>query len=215
MYIPKVYKNENVDEIISFIKQNNFGILVTQNASFKTIATHIPFVISKKDNTIILTSHISKANEQWKNFESLNQVLVIFSGEHAYISSSWYDHNNVPTWNYIAAHLYGKIKVMNQESTLKHLCELVQQHEAKEENPTSVHAMGAEYIAAEMKGLVAFQIEIQEMYSAFKLSQNRDEKNWKRILQALEKRGDENSKAIATAMQKQKIVHNGNENKNN
>lgn len=202
MYIPKLYRNENADEIFSFIEKNNFGILVTQNAEQKTIATHIPFVVSKRADNIILTSHISMANEQWRNFEALSQVLVVFNGEHSYISSSWYDHVNVPTWNYIAAHLYGKINILNQEAALQHLSELVNQHEAREKNPVSVASMGTEYVTREMKGLVAFEIEVDEMHSAFKLSQNRDEKNMHNILLELEKRGDENSIAITEAMRK-------------
>ncbi len=202
MYVPKLYRNENADEIVSFIEKNNFGILVTQNAKQKIIATHVPFVISRKAGQVILTSHISRANEQWRNFEDLSQVLVIFHGEHSYISSSWYDHMNVPTWNYIAAHLYGKIKILNHESAMEHLSELVTQHEIHEKNPVSLASMGTGYVAGEMKGLVAFDIAVNEMYSAFKLSQNRDEKNMRNILLELEKRGDENSIAIAEAMKK-------------
>ncbi len=206
MYVPKLYKNENVEEIAAFIKNNNFGILVSLNDKQRIIATHIPFVVSMGSKGIVLSAHISKANEQWKNFQGGTEVLVIFSGEHAYISSSWYDHPNVPTWNYIAAHLYGTITILNAEETWSHLESLVNQHEAHEEKPTNMESMGDEYVRKEMQGLLAFDIHISEVQSAFKLSQNRDEPNIHRIIEALEKRGDENALAIIKAIQEQREI---------
>jgi transcriptional regulator len=44
-----------------------------------------------------------------------NDEVLAFSGPHSYISSSWYDHENVPTWNYIAVHVYGKIKLLKRQ----------------------------------------------------------------------------------------------------
>jgi transcriptional regulator len=59
-----------------------------------------------------------KRIRQWKDLEA-SEVLVIFNGPHTYISSSWYDHENVPTWNYIAVHVYGTVKLIEGES-LRH-----------------------------------------------------------------------------------------------
>ena len=119
MYIPKTYKNENPDEIRAFLKANGFGILVNQTNG-KLWATHIPMILDTDDNgNEILHSHISKLNPQAEGFTENDQVLAIFSGSHSYISSSWYDHENVPTWNYSAVHIYGRIKIVEQESALR------------------------------------------------------------------------------------------------
>src|SRR5258705_824077 len=112
MYVPGYSRNDNIEEVKSFIKENSFAILVS-NGSNKLHATHIPLELSTNENgKDILTGHISKANRQWKNFADNDRVLVIFNGPHAYVSSSWYDHENVPTWNYIAVHIYGTIKII-------------------------------------------------------------------------------------------------------
>nr|MBP6316147.1 FMN-binding negative transcriptional regulator [Chitinophagaceae bacterium] len=204
MYVPKFYRNENVEEMTAFVKRNNFGILLSLDERQRIIGTHIPFVVSTNDKGIVLTAHISKANEQWKSIQANSEVLVIFSGEHAYISSSWYDHNNVPTWNYIAAHLYGTVRILNEVETWSHLQALVDQHEAFEKNPISMESMGEDYVRREMKGLLAFEMQCSEMQSAFKLSQNRDANNIHNVIAALENRGDENAIAIAKAIKKQR-----------
>ena len=100
MYIPELYKNENQEEIQNFLHQNGFAILVNQTDG-KLWATHIPLVLETNEKgKQILVGHISKLNPQGESFKTNDDVLAIFSGAHTYISSSWYDHENVPTWNY-------------------------------------------------------------------------------------------------------------------
>ncbi len=202
MFVPNLYRNENRDEMLAFITQHNFGILVSQNKEAVTIASHIPFYSRLVENEIIVTAHVSKLNEQWQHLEACDEVLVIFQGPHTYISSSWYDHVNVPTWNYIAVHLYGKASILQHNETIDHLNELVSKHEASEQHPVSLDSMSIDYVEKEMKGLVAFEIKVSRTYSAFKLSQNRDSQNIDRIILELEKRQDENSLAIANALKK-------------
>jgi len=204
MYVPGYSRNQNMDEVKSFIKENSFGILVSK-ASDKLQATHIPFELSTGENgKNILTGHISKANRQWKNFKDDNRVLVIFNGPHAYISSSWYDHENVPTWNYIAVHVYGTVKIIEGEKLIQALKHLVNRYESKSANPVSVEKMSEKFLNRELKGIIGFEIEVEEIHPAYKLSQNRDEKNHASIVSELEKRGDHNSVAIASEMKKRK-----------
>ncbi len=202
MFIPKLYRNNNMDEVITHIQKNNFGIVVSHNKDNRIIASHIPFVIKKINNQIVLETHISKSNEQWYHIETLKEVLVIFQGENSYISSSWYDHINVPTWNYIVTHLYGKVRILNHDETYHHLNELTQWHEQYEAHGISLKSLPEDYIQKEMKGLMAFAIDVHEVQSAFKLSQNRDKKNVENIIHELRKRGDDFSVDIADAMMK-------------
>jgi transcriptional regulator len=204
MYVPGYSRNQDMDEVKRFIKENSFGILVC-NGSIRLQATHIPLELSvNEDGKDILTGHISKANRQWKNFKDDNRVLVIFNGPHAYISSSWYDHENVPTWNYIAVHVYGTVKIIEGEKLLQALKHLVDRYESKSANPVSVEKMSEKFLSRELKGIVGFEIEIEEILPAYKLSQNRDEKNHASIVGELEQRGDHNSLAIAGEMKKHK-----------
>lgn len=199
MYIPELYKNENHEEIEHFIHQNGFAILVNQTQG-KLWATHTPLLLeTSEDGKLILTGHISKANPQASSFNDNDEVLAIFSGAHTYISSSWYDHENVPTWNYLAVHVYGKVRVYNHEEALDFLKKLVDKYEAKSENPVRVENL-SEKTMREAHGIVAFEIEITSLEAQKKLSQNRDDKNYKNIIEELEKTKENQAIAIAEAM---------------
>jgi len=204
MYIPGLFKNNDEQAVRSFIAANSFGILVSQ-VNERLWGTHIPMDLAKgSDGQDILTGHISKANPQWKNFTPDSQVLAIFSGPHTYISSSWYNHENVPTWNYIAVHIYGKVRIIEGERLVQALSNMVDKYEAASTRPVSVQAMSADYLRKQMNGIIGFEIDISEIQPAYKLSQNRDDVNHANIVTALEARGDDHSKAIADAMQQQR-----------
>ncbi|MDQ3193777.1 MAG: FMN-binding negative transcriptional regulator, partial [Bacteroidota bacterium] len=100
------------DEIFDFINKNSFAILVSENEG-KINATHLPVLLKKDEGEKgFLYAHVAKANRQWENID--DEVLVIFPGEHKYISSSWYETNQtVPTWNYLSVHVYGRIKILH------------------------------------------------------------------------------------------------------
>ena len=201
MYIPDIYKNENQEEIKDFLHKNGFGILINQTNG-KLCATHIPLVLdSNKEGKIILHGHISKENPQWNGFLNNDEILAIFSGPHTYISSSWYDHENVPTWNYIAIHIYGKVKIIEGEAVIESLKKLVDTYEKSSENPIRVEDLSKKTMM-QTRGIVAFEIEIISIQAVKKLSQNRDTKNYDSIISELEKTGETNSIAIAKEMSK-------------
>ncbi|WP_035667817.1 FMN-binding negative transcriptional regulator [Flavobacterium sp. 83] len=201
MYTPEIYKNENQEEIKKFLQENSFGILVNQTNG-ELCATHIPLELDiNKDGNQILYGHISRENPQWKGFRDNNQILAIFSGPHSYISSSWYDHENVPTWNYIAVHVYGKIKIIEGEAVIESLKKLVDKYEQNSKNPVRVADLSKKTMM-QTRGIVAFEIEITEIQAKKKLSQNRDEKNYQNIISELEKANTNQSIAIANEMKK-------------
>lgn len=201
MYIPDLYKNENQEDIHNFIHQNGFAILVNQTNG-KLWATHTPLILeTNAEGKQILVGHISKANPQAESFKSNDEVLAIFSGAHTYISSSWYDHENVPTWNYLAVHVYGKVKVYNHDEAINFLKKLVDKYEAKSEKPIRIENL-SEKTMREARGIVAFEIEITRIEAQKKLSQNRDDKNYQNIISELEKTNDNQAIDIANEMKK-------------
>jgi transcriptional regulator len=196
MYIPKVHRNTDDAEIKAFIQRHGFAILINQTNG-KLWGTHIPLQLADGNK---LHGHISKGNPQWKNFANGEEVLAIFSGPHAYISSSWYDHENVPTWNYIAVHVYGTIRVIEGEELYASLKHLVDKYEQHSEHPVSMEKMDPEYVQKHLNALVGFEISITQIEAAYKLSQNRDRKNHVAIVEQLEKRNDPESCLVAEAM---------------
>jgi transcriptional regulator len=201
MYIPDLYKNENQEAITAFLKENSFGILINQTNG-KLWATHIPLELSiNSEGKTILEGHISKENPQWQGFTENDQILAVFSGPHSYISPSWYDHENVPTWNYIAVHVYGKIKIIGGDAVIESLKRLVDKYEQNSENPVRIEDL-SEKTMMQSRGIVAFEIEIEEIQAQQKMSQNRDAKNYQNIISELEKTNKNQSIAVANEMKK-------------
>lgn len=204
MYIPHYFKNKNLDEVKEFLSRNSFGILINSIDS-KLWATHIPLELEKnKEGQDVLVGHISKSNPQWKNFTKNEEVLAIFQGPNSYISSAWYKDENVPTWNYIAVHVYGKVKTIEGDELLESLKKLVGKYEKDSANPVSVDRMSKETLK-QINGIVAFEIIIHEIQAAYKLSQNRNEDDYNNIINKLQNRNNPNSKMIAKEMIKIKV----------
>lgn len=197
MYIPEQYKNENLPEVRSFLTENSFGILVSQ-VDGKPWATHIPLELDTDgDGNDVLVSHIARANLQWKQFSENTEVLCIFNGPHSYVSSSWYKDEEVPTWNYIAVHVYGTLKIIDEDAVIASMHKLVDKYEQNSQCPVSIHHLSAKTMR-QVKGVVGFQIRITAIQAAKKLSQGR-EHDHPRIIEELEKQHPQ-AVAVANAM---------------
>lgn len=202
MYTPSHYKNENLDEVREFIVQNSFGILINQTDG-RPWATHIPLELDiDAKGKEILVGHISKANPQWKSFVEDEEVLAIFSGPHSYVSSSWYKEEEVPTWNYIAVHVYGKIQILNEGAVLDSLHKLVDKYEKTSTNPVSIHNLSHKTMR-QIKGIIGFQINISDIQATYKLSQTRPEDHPK-IIEELQKTNNPGSHEIANRIKQKK-----------
>ena len=202
MFIPAYYRNNDLTEIKSFIRKNSFATLITGGTDTLE-ASHIPIELIEQNNEeAFLQGHISRANPQWKSFSEKRDVLVIFQGPHTYVSSSWYNHVNVPTWNYMAVHVYGKIKIIEGDELYLSLKDLVDRYEKVSEKPIKVEELPEEMMSKYMKGIVGFRIAIKKIEGKWKLSQNRDKEDHQNIIRQLEKLEDVNARLVAEEMRK-------------
>jgi transcriptional regulator len=197
MHIPKYYREEDQTKIIEFIKSNGFPAIVSHDGQ-KLLATHIAIeVIENQDGSVKILGHMSRANPQWKSFGE-QEVLLIFQGAHTYISARWYNHVNVPTWNYVMVHVYGKIKMLAGDELHALLSQLVHKHEP--DTGYSLETLPEDFVSKEMKGVAGFEMQVTKIDAAYKLSQNRDDESYGNIIIELEKRKDENSLQVAKEM---------------
>lgn len=203
MYIPKHYRITDEKLLADFIRQNSFGILITC-AEGVPVATHLPFEYVENGNgEKFLYGHLARGNPQWRAFEPHTEVLVIFSGPHAYVSAQWYNHVNVPTWNYVTAHLYGKPRIIEAHDELHDtLKRLVDQNEAttNPDSPYTLEDLPQEYLRAQMRGIVGFEIRITRMEGKFKLSQNREREDFENVIAKLRASGEANAQHVAEEM---------------
>ena len=177
MYIPKYFKVTDVNEILDFVQMNSFGTIVTTKQG-KPIATHLPLGLNKQGDDYYITGHMAYGNPQWRTFETCGDVLVMFQGPNAYISSSWYTHENVPTWNYQAIHMYGQASILEEDELIEELTAMLEKYEKHRENPISWDNLSPQLLESELKGIVGFKIKVGEIQAAYKLSQNRNEEDY-------------------------------------
>jgi transcriptional regulator len=200
MYIPKINLTTDRDEIVAFMQRFSFATIVSNNDNVP-IATHLPFLVSVKEDAVVLSSHFAKANDQWRDTEK-NKVLVIFSEPHAYISPKHCDKElNVPTWNYISVHAYGTAKLITGEEEVMNLLE------ATIDTYETAYRQQWEGLPNDFKtkmanGIVAFQITVTDLQAKKKLSQNKTEAEQQRIIETLSKSSDTNEQLIGEYMRK-------------
>lgn len=198
MYIHKFYREENREKILELLRQIDFAILVAYDGE-KPVASHLMMEVMEEGEKLFVNGHMSKANDLWKMLDKNAEVLVIFQGPHTYISPTWYNHVNVPTWNYQSVHVYGKPQIITDKSlTYGILKRLMDRYEPN--GPSAMEALPQDFVEKEMKGIVAFQIEVTKIEASYKLSQNRDDESYQNIVAELEKRPDDLSRGVAAAM---------------
>lgn len=199
MYIPKHYKGRGKEEAVAFMNKFNFATIISVIDSVP-VATHLPFIISEKQGTLFLTSHFARANEHWKHIKS-NVSLVIFTEPHAYVSPKHYDKKeNVPTWNYISVHAYGKARLIEKEAEIAGVLEAMI-NSFEPEYGGQWDALPEEYKARMSRGIVAFEIEVSELQYKDKLSQNKKGSERRSIINAFSRSENTNEKNIAKYME--------------
>ncbi|MDM5187970.1 FMN-binding negative transcriptional regulator [Bacillus sp. DX4.1] len=204
MYIPKYFRVEDKHEVIEFIKEHSFATMVSYQDG-KPIATHLPFVVEERGDDLYLCGHLARPNPQWKNIEGNAQLLVMFQGPHAYISPSWYDHENVPTWNYMTVHIYGTGKRVSEDAMKESLTLMLEKYETGRANSVLMDTLSPSFIEQQMKGIVGIEIKVNEIEAQYKLSQNRNKIDYDNIIKKLHEENEVLSSEVATKMQKKRM----------
>ena len=210
MYIPAHFREPDERSAKEFIRNNGFGIFVTADGNIPT-ATHVPMELKETpEGASYLQFHISYGNGQWRNISPGRPAMAIFHGPHAHVSSSWYEEVNVPTWNYITAHVYGHARIISDNAEVHQILKsLVDKHEESEKQPFTIESLPEERLSRLMKGIVAIRMDIDRIEASFKLSQNRTERDRRAIIAELSKRESEGDREIARVMSERCPGHHG------
>jgi transcriptional regulator len=201
MYVSHYYREENLKRVEEFIRAHDFATLVLVQDGLPVAAHLLTEFQTGPDGTWLINGHMARANKLWQAFDSTKEVLLIFGGPNVYISPTWYSHLNVPTWNYIAVHLYGAPRVIDGGPELQDiLARLIERYETQ--SSYRMETLPPDFREKEMRGAVGFQVRVTRVEANFKLSQNRNNEDHASVIRQLEARGDEQSIAIANEMKK-------------
>lgn len=191
MYTPSSFAERDLPTIFDFIEAHPLGALVTSTPGEGLLATHLPLVLDRAAGPMgTLFGHVARANPHSRVIEAV-EAMVIFTGPDAYITPAWYatkrEHGRVvPTWNYVAIHAYGTVRLHDDAQFLRpHLESLTRRHEDTRPRSWQVSDAPEEFIAQQMKAIVGLEIRIDRLEGKWKMSQNRSQADIDGVVEGL------------------------------
>jgi transcriptional regulator len=199
-----MYKNPQFEgdreSVMAFMQAHPFITLIGYDGDYP-VATQIPVVIQERGEHLYLIGHVMKKTDHYEAYVKNNNVLALFTGAHAYISASVYENPAVAsTWNYSAVQAKGKISLLTDLETREVIRDLTNRYENPATSKAAFHHMSEDYIAKNLKAISGFEILIEHLASAFKLSQNHPSSNRANIIAQLSGSEDANDQQVAEDM---------------
>lgn len=179
MYLPPHFGETDPAVLHALIRAHPLGLLITATGG-EIAADPVPFLVDASGNSTVLRAHVARANPQWKRLRDGASALVVFQGEEAYITPSWYaskpEHGKVvPTWNYAIVQARGAVTVHEDADWLNaQIASLTDGQETSRPDPWAVSDAPARFIEAQLRGIVGIEIAVTELVGKWKSSQNRD-----------------------------------------
>ncbi|TXK73778.1 FMN-binding negative transcriptional regulator [Mesonia sp. HuA40] len=196
MYYPKAYQKKDKSYIFDFIKAYPFCSMVIQGEEL--LATHIPIMLDGNADAFKLIGHIAKSNPQFEYLKSGTEALFIFQGPQAYVSSSWYPHKDISTWDYSAVHVNAKLFPRSQRQLEKDLKILVNHFESRQENPLYYEDLPRNLIEKHLPLILGFQAIPYKIQAIAKYHQKQSQETQIEVCKHLSK--EKSTKEVAKAI---------------
>ncbi|MEZ4790959.1 MAG: FMN-binding negative transcriptional regulator [Flavobacteriales bacterium] len=203
MYDLPHHKALDEQDTKDLIARYPFAFFTGCDAQNRPVATQIPVFIEEHEGRRILRGHIMKHTDHHKAFLHNPNVLVVFTGHHSYVSGTWYSNPHTPsTWNYMSVHIRGVVRFLDDAALVDALRTITLHFEHNDPRSTTVYDnIPPEFLQRVMGAIVAFEVEVQEIKTVFKLSQDRDQESYRNIMAKLKEQG-ESGQVIAAEMAK-------------
>ncbi len=177
MYVPRHFAADDATTA-ELLAGAGAAHLVTATAD-GLVATRLPYVWAPEVGARgALQAHVARTNDQWRR-PPVGEAMAIVHGPDAYVTPSWYaskaEHGRVvPTWNYLTAHVYGRLVVHDDEDWLAaHVRALTDRFEAGRPGPWSVEDAPPHFVAGQLRAVVGLELVVTRVEAKAKLSQNR------------------------------------------
>ena len=201
MYVPQAFSGQDLATLDRLAAYNAFATLVSQIGGAPFVS-HLPVLYHRAEAEVRLTGHWARANPQWREIEG-QRVLLILHGPHAYISPRWYlePEKNVPTWNYAVAHIYGRVRVIEEVAQLERIVTaLADRYEAPAPAPWRFEST-AEAGRARLKAIVGFELTADKIQMKLKFNQNHRAENVRGAIAGLRAEGSAADAEVAAWME--------------
>ena len=202
MYPPSHFTESRPEILLPVMRENSFATVVTATGGVPFVS-HVPVLIDAGGDAggIKIRGHVSRANPHGQQLEGSEQVLAIFHGPHGYVSPAWYEGpRNVPTWNYVTVHAYGRARLLDPSELDAQLSDLVELHERTAATPWRVESLPEGYAEKLMRAIVGFEIAVERLEGTLKLSQNRSSEDQRRVRDQMSSSVDPTTREVARWM---------------
>ena len=196
MYQPPHFREDDLGVQHDLIRAHPLGLLVSAGAS-GLVANPIPFLIDPDTSALgTLRCHLARANGQCRDLAAVDECLVVFQGPQDYVTPSWYATKRetgkvVPTWNYATVHAWGRPRVIEDQAWLRRqLDDLTLLREGSRTAPWAVDDAPADFVRAQVKGIIGVEIAIARIEGKWKVSQNRPEADREGVLAGFREAGE-------------------------
>ncbi len=203
MYLPEHFNESRLDVLQQLMRERPLAALITLGSAGLN-ANHIPFELALDPAPCgTLRAHVARANPLWRDFSQSVEALVIFQGPQAYVSPSWYPTKQstgevVPTYNYVAVHAYGPLRIVDDVAWLRGLVSrLTARFEAPQAQPWSVSDAPESFIEKQLQAIVGIEITVTRLFGKWKVSQNRSGIDRRGVVSELSRATDADSLAMA------------------
>jgi transcriptional regulator len=209
MYQPASFRDDRLESQIALVRAHPLGMLISHGEQ-GLVADPLPFLIdADRHGNIVLRAHLSRANPHWSLLQTVKECLVVFQGREGYISPGWYETKRqtgkaVPTWNYSVVQLSGVPRVTEDASWLRQQLDgLTALQEGRQPEPWHFDDAPANYIAAQIRGIVGIEIVVTHREGKWKMSQNRNAEDVEGVIAAL-RAGDVDQQQLADEVERRR-----------
>ena len=194
MHPNPLFRSEDRALFEALIEEVGFGMVFLATPDGPRVA-HTP-LLSTGDGAIQF--HLARGNALTRYLDGA-AALVAVNGPDGYVSPRWYfDRNTVPTWDYVALEMEGRVRQMEDEGLEALLQALIASHEGRVGGePWRAEEASEGLWKAQLRGIVGFELEVQAWRPTIKLSQKRCSAERETIAAGLEASG---SPALAQLM---------------
>lgn len=206
MYIPRHFAGDDEKLAQSIVRDNAFAVLMTMGDAPGAMPdiSHLPMLwLADGDGPGRIIGHVAKANPHSQRFDGTATSMAVFSGPHAYISPNYYTNPAlVPTWNYAAVHLHGRIRAITDDAgAIAILDTLVGAFENDTTGNWSTARLPDGHLERQIKGIVAFEMPVDRIETKVKMSQNRSAEDIAGAISALSASAYQDDQKTAQMMQ--------------
>jgi len=209
MYIPASFAEDDLSKLHDFITAHSFATLVSSDPRADQpdrgpLASHLPILCDRAAGPRGgLIGHMATANSHWQHLDG-KTARIIFNGPHAYVSPSWCAvANAVPTWNYVAVHASGIVRIEREPGRLADIVQAyVDFYERTMPIPWRLDSADTDFVESLLDAIVGFTIEIEHIEGKMKLSQNHAPQRRTSIIEGLRSLGGKDREQIAELMAK-------------